>query len=78
MATTMGGTIVTVAEADLDESAVDFAVTVTCAGLGMVFGAVYSPVEVMVPHALAEHPAPATLHVTLVVVLPVTEAVNCC
>jgi hypothetical protein len=38
--TATGGRIVTVAESDLELSAFDTAVTVTCAGLGRAFGAV--------------------------------------
>ena len=40
MVTTTGARMVTVADADLVESASDVAVTLTCAGLGAVLGAV--------------------------------------
>jgi hypothetical protein len=33
---------------------------------------------VIVPHVSPLQPAPVTLHVTLVLVVPVTVAVNCC
>ena len=69
--------IVTVAVADLVGSATLVAVTVTVAGDGIVPGAVYKPVELMVPHAAPVQPAPETLKVTAVFVVPVTVAVNC-
>jgi hypothetical protein len=75
--TTTGGTIVTVALADLLLSAADVAVTVTSAGLGTVPGAVYKPVDEIVPHAAPVQPDPARLQVTLVFVEPVTVALNC-
>jgi hypothetical protein len=65
-------TTVTVAEPDLVESAWEVAVTVTFAGLGTVVGAVYTPLDVMVP-LLAP---PPTLQVTAVLVVPVTFAVK--
>ena len=67
----------TIADADFDGSAFEVAVTVTCGGLGIVVGAVYCPVEEMVPQALPVHEAPIRLHLTLVSVEPVTVAVNC-
>lgn len=69
---------VTLAEADLVGSAFDVAVTVTMLGIGIEVGAVYSPVAVITPQELLAQPAPVTLHVTAVFVLPVTWAVNCC
>jgi hypothetical protein len=65
---------VTVAGADFVESACEVAVTVTCAGFGIVAGAVYSPELEMVPLAAP----PATLQVTPVFDVPVTVALNCC
>jgi hypothetical protein len=70
--------ITTEAEADFVESATEVAVTVARAGLGIVAGAVYNPVEVIVPHDPATQPIPETDHVTPVLELPVTFAVNCC
>ena len=66
------------AEADLVESATDVAVTVASPGVGIVAGAVYSPVEVMEPHEPATQPIPETDQVTAVFELPVIVAVNCC
>ena len=65
--------IVTFAEPDFVASACEVAVTVTCAGLGTVDGAVYSPLAEIVPLAAP----PVTLQVTAVFVVPVTLAVNC-
>jgi len=67
-----------VALADLVVSAAEVAVTVTSAGFGTVDGAVYQPVEEIVPHEAPVQPVPVTLHITLVFVDPVTVAVNCC
>jgi hypothetical protein len=72
------GRIVTMAALDLLESATEVAVTVTCAGLGTAVGAVYRPLDEMVPHAVPEQPAPARLQVMAELVDPVTVAVNCC
>jgi hypothetical protein len=58
---------VTVADADLVVSATLVAVTVN---VPAVFGAVYRPVDETVP--------PVVDHVTAVLLLPVTVAVNCC
>ena len=77
MVTTTGGMMVTIADADFVLSAFEVAFTVTCAGLGIVPGAVYSPPELIVPQALPVQPAPAKLQVTFVSVVPVTAAVNC-
>lgn len=52
------------------------AVTITFAGI--VSGAVYRPLELIVPHPDPEHPVPLTVQVTAVSVVPVTVAVNCC
>ena len=73
---TTGRMIVTAAVADFVLSAFDVAVTDTCAGLGMVLGAVYSPEELIVPHALPLQPEPVTLHATPVLLAPVTVAEN--
>ena len=32
----------------------------------------------MVPHATPAHPKPVTLHVTVVLLFPLTAALNCC
>jgi hypothetical protein len=76
--TTVGTIIVTVADADFVWSALDVAVTVTFAGLGIAFGAVYNPPAVIAPHPVPKQPAPCTVQVTLDVLVPVTVAVNCC
>lgn len=68
----------TLAEADLVGSATDVALTVASAGLGTVAGAVYKPVELTVPHEPDTQPIPVTVQLTLVFVVPVTVAVNCC
>src|SRR6266852_628175 len=62
-----GTVTVTVPEADLVGSATLVAVTVS---VPAEFGAVYSPLELMVP--------PLAIQVTTVFELPVTVAVNCC
>jgi hypothetical protein len=69
--------MVTVALADLLVSAAEVAVTLTSAGLGTFPGAVYKPVEVIVPQAKPVQPAPVTLQMTPVFVDPVTVALNC-
>lgn len=53
------------------------AVTVTVDGEGTVLGAVYNPVDVMVPQVLPLHPAPLTVQDTAVFEAPDTDAVNC-
>lgn len=70
--------MVAVTVLDFVGSASEVAVMLTAAGLGMELGAVYKPPELIVPHALPEHPAPLTLQVTVVSVVPVTTALNCC
>jgi hypothetical protein len=77
MVTVTGRKIVTVAEAAVFPSAFAVAVTLTCAGLGNLVGAVYKPVDETVPHAAPEQPVPVTVQLTPVVKLPVTVAVNC-
>ena len=41
-------------------------------------GAVYRPAEEIVPHEAPLQPVPVRVHVTLVLVEPVTVAMNCC
>ena len=65
--------IVTVAVPVFDVSFCDVAIITTCAGVGTVAGAVYSPVLEIVPFALP----PATVHVTAVLNVSVTVALNC-
>jgi hypothetical protein len=77
MAIVMEGRIVTLAEADLVVSARLVAVTVTGFGEGTEVGAVYTPEVEMVPTAEFPPTMPLTLHVTAVLVVPVTVAVNC-
>jgi hypothetical protein len=71
-------TIVTVAALDLVLSATDVAITFTNEGLGGVVGAVYRPPGVTVPQVAPAQPRPVTLQVTAVLLLPVTDALNCC
>ena len=66
-----------VALADLEPSAWLVAVTVTAAGLGSTAGAVYTP-ETIVPRLALPPAIPFTLHVTALLLLPVTVAVNGC
>ena len=73
----IGAFIVTAAVANLLGSACAVAVTVTFGGLGTELGAVYKPFVLIVPQALPEQPVPLMLQVTLVLLLPVTVAVNC-
>jgi uncharacterized protein (DUF2237 family) len=76
--TATGGNTVTVAEADLLGSACEVAVTVTVGGVGTEAGAVYRPATVMVPHVGPLQPVPEIVQVTVVLIVPVTVAVNCC
>jgi hypothetical protein len=69
---------VTLACPDFVGSACEVAVTVTAGGLGTAVGAVYSPEVVIVPHAVPVQPVPETLQFTAVLVVPVTDALNCC
>jgi|ERR1700683_2784578 hypothetical protein len=78
MLTATGGRIVTVAVLDFSGFATEVAVTVTVAGVGTVPGALYTPEEEITPHAAPEQPLPATLHVTVVSLAPVTTATNPC
>ena len=59
-------------------SAVEVAVTVTSGLVGMVDGAVYRPEELMVPLVESPPPTPFTAHVTAVLEVLLTVAVNCC
>ena len=68
---------VTIAEPESDAFAEETAVTVTVAGLGIVLGAVYNPVDVIVPAAALPPGAPFTCQITAVFVVPVTVAMNC-
>src|ERR1700739_777883 len=54
----------TVADPDTDESATEVAVTDTREGLGTVAGAVYFPVESIIPQLAPVQPDPETLHDT--------------
>jgi hypothetical protein len=76
--TTTAASTVTTAMSDFVGSAADVAVTLTVAGDGTPDGAVYSPVLLMLPHAVPVHPLPGKLHVTAVLVVLLTVAVNCC
>ena len=67
---------VTMAEPEAAGFATETAVTVTVAGLGMVLGAVYSPVALMVPTVALPPATPFTCQVTAVFVVPETVAVN--
>jgi hypothetical protein len=70
--------IVTVAEADFVVSATLVAVTLTELGLRPLAGAVYNPSVDTVPTEVLPPFTPFTVHVTFVLLLPVTVAVNCC
>jgi hypothetical protein len=61
----------------LDGSAELVAVTVMVLGEGTAEGAEYIPAAFTVPQAAALQPAPCTVHVTAVFVVPTTDAVNC-
>jgi hypothetical protein len=76
--TATGGITVTVALPDFELFATEVAVTVTSGGLGKLAGAVYKPVDEIVPHDAPLQPVPPRLHVTLVFEVPVTVAVNWC
>ena len=72
-----GGTIVTEADADLLGSDTLVAVIVKVAGEGAVAGAVYSPLEEIVPQVAPLQPVPDAVQVTAMFDVPVTEAANC-
>ncbi len=54
------------------------AVTVTIAGEGIEFGAVYKPLGEIVPALTLPPATPPTNHLTLLFDVPVTVAWNCC
>jgi hypothetical protein len=70
---TARATCVTAAVAVFVLSDCKVATMLTLPSLGIGVGAVYRPVESIVPH-----PVPEQLHITAVEVVPVTVAVNCC
>ena len=70
--------MVTVADAVFEVSATLVAVTLTELGLSAFTGAVYSPRVDTVPTEVLPPLTPFTVHVTFVLLLPVTVAVNCC
>jgi hypothetical protein len=70
--------IVTLAVAILVVSAFAIAVTVTVDGVGTVAGAVYRPEVEIVPKVVLPPVIPLTCHVTPVLVVLVTVAINCC
>lgn len=74
---TVGAVSVTTAGAAFVVSATEVAVTVTVVELGSFVGAVYKPVVLTVPMIASPPVSPFTLHVTEVLVEPVTVAVNC-
>jgi hypothetical protein len=76
--TAAAATMVTLAEADLVGSATLVTVTLSVAGEGTLAGGVYSPPAEIEPQFAPLQPAALTAQVTLVLVLPVTVAVNCC
>jgi hypothetical protein len=67
-----------VAEPDFVVSAWLTAVMVTDGGFGAESGAMYSPLLEIVPTELFPPVTPFTCHVTTVLAVPVTVAVNCC
>jgi len=75
---TATGAMLTVALADLVTSDCDVAVTVMLPVLGAMDGAVYRPALLMAPQAAPVQPEPETLHVTAVLTVPLTLALNCC
>ena len=69
--------IVKFAEADFVGSAMLVAVTVTIPCAGTLAGAIYRPLEEIVPHAAPVQPGPLAVHVTPKVEAPVTFPINC-
>ena len=69
--------IVTVADPWSALLAAETAVTITVAGLGMVPGAVYKPLALMLPTVVLPPVVPFTCQVTAVFVVPETVARNC-
>ena len=68
---------VTGTEIDTAGSLGSVAVMITTFGLGAFAGAVYAPVGLIVPHAVAVQPLPDSDHCTAVFVVPLTVAENC-
>jgi hypothetical protein len=77
IATVTVGRIVTSAVADLVESATAVAVREKKTGFGGTEGAVYRPEESTVPQVVPAHPVPVIVHVTALLDVPVTVALNC-
>ena len=75
-ATVIAASTATAAAADLVGSAWLVAVTVTDAGDGTAAGAVYRPALVIVPQAAPVQPAPESVQLTAVLLVPPTDAVN--
>lgn len=69
--------MITCAEAILLLSACETAVTLTVAGLGTAAGAVYMPVEEIVPSLASPPLAPLTCQITAIFGALETTAVNC-
>jgi hypothetical protein len=69
---------VTEADADFVGSATDVATTLKKDGFGGTSGALYKPVESIVPQVPPAQPIPDTLQLTAVFCVPLTVAVNCC
>ena len=69
--------MVTVADPDLVGSESKVAVTATIGGLGVVAGAVYRPLALMLPQPDPLHPLPDTLQITSPPELPLMTAPNC-
>jgi hypothetical protein len=69
--------MVTIEEPDLVESACETAVTVTGLGLGRVAGALYKPLEEIVPTVEFPPAMLFTFQITAAFDVPVTAAVNC-
>jgi hypothetical protein len=61
----MAGIMATGIEADFVGSARGVALIWTVAGEGAMVGAVYAPLEEIVPQAIPEHPVPETFHKTV-------------
>lgn len=76
--TTGAAWIVTLAVAFFVVSACEIAFTVAVGVLGTLAGAVYTPEALMVPLVESPPATPFTCHVTLVLEVPVTVAVNAC
>lgn len=67
----------TVADPDLAGLESSVAVTATIGGFGAVAGAVYNPLAVMLPHAVALQPLPDMLQMNRGLEFPPSVAVNC-